>query len=63
VSQVLVDGERVSSGRIREALVAGDIGMATRLLTRAFAIEGIVERGDGRGGAELDCPTANHPPR
>jgi riboflavin kinase / FMN adenylyltransferase len=59
VSQVLVDGERVSSGRIREALVAGDIGIATRLLTRAYAIEGIVERGDGRGGSELDCPTAN----
>ncbi len=59
VSQVIVDGERVSSGRIREALVAGDIGTATRLLTRAFSIEGVVERGDGRGGAELDCPTAN----
>jgi riboflavin kinase / FMN adenylyltransferase len=59
VPQVLVDGDRVSSGRIREALAAGDVGMATRLLTRAYAIEGIVERGDGRGGAELDCPTAN----
>lgn len=59
VSQVLVEGERVSSGRIRDALEAGDIGMATRLLTRAYAIEGVVERGDGRGGTELDCPTAN----
>jgi riboflavin kinase/FMN adenylyltransferase len=59
VSQVLVDSERVSSGRVREALVDGDVAMATRLLTRAYAIEGIVERGDGRGGAELDCPTAN----
>lgn len=59
VSQVLVDGDRVSSGRIREALQAGDPGLATRMLTRAYAIEGIVERGDGRGGAELDCPTAN----
>ena len=59
VSQVLVEGERVSSGRAREALVAGDPGLATRLLTRPFAIEGVVERGDGRGGAELNCPTAN----
>jgi riboflavin kinase/FMN adenylyltransferase len=59
VSQVLVDGERVSSGRVREALEAADVALATRLLTRAYAIEGIVERGDGRGGAELDCPTAN----
>ncbi len=59
VSQVLVDGERVSSGRVREALIAGDPGLATRLLTRAYSIEGIVEHGDGRGGAELNCPTAN----
>ena len=59
VSQVLIDGERVSSGRVREALVAGDPGSATRMLTRAYSIEGVVERGDGRGGAELDCPTAN----
>ncbi len=59
VAQVLVEGERVSSGRAREALAAGDPGTATRLLTRPFAIEGVVERGDGRGGRELDCPTAN----
>jgi riboflavin kinase/FMN adenylyltransferase len=59
VSQVLNEGERVSSGRVRDLLVAGDPGGATRLLTRPFAIEGVVERGDGRGGSELDCPTAN----
>jgi len=59
VSQVLHEGERVSSGRIRDLLAAGDPGGATRLLTRPFAIEGVVERGDGRGGSELDCPTAN----
>ena len=59
VSQVLHGGERVSSGRVRDLLVAGDPGTATRLLTRPFAIEGVVERGDGRGGSELDCPTAN----
>lgn len=59
VSQVLIEGERVSSGRIRDLLIAGDPANATRLLTRPFAIEGVVERGDGRGGAELDCPTAN----
>ncbi len=59
VGSVVVDGERVSSGRIREALEAGDPGTATRLLTRPFAIEAEVERGDGRGGKELGCPTAN----
>ena len=58
VAPVLVDGERVSSGRIREALVAGDIGHATHLLSRDFAIEGIVQRGDQRG-RELGYHTAN----
>ncbi len=59
VSQVLIDGERVSSGRVRDLLIVGDPGTATRLLTRPYAIAGVVEHGDGRGGAELDCPTAN----
>jgi len=58
VAPVLVDGERVSSGRVREALEAGDPGTATHLLTRPFAVEAIVERGDGRGH-ELGYPTAN----
>jgi riboflavin kinase/FMN adenylyltransferase len=58
VAPVLVDGERVSSGRIREALAAGDIGHATHLLSRDFAIERIVQRGDRRG-RELGYRTAN----
>ncbi len=58
VAPVLIDGERISSGRIREALEAGDPGAATRLLSRPFAIEGVVERGDRRG-RELGYPTAN----
>jgi len=58
VPQVLLDGERISSGRIREALVDGDIGTATRMLSRDYAIEGVVQRGDARG-RELGYPTAN----
>lgn len=58
VPQVLLDGERISSGRIREALVEGDIATATRMLSRDYAIEGAVERGDARG-RELGYPTAN----
>jgi len=58
VAPVLIDGERVSSGRIREALVEGDIGHATHLLTRDFTVEGVVQRGDARG-RELGYPTAN----
>ncbi|WP_028969553.1 bifunctional riboflavin kinase/FAD synthetase [Sphingomonas sp. URHD0057] len=58
VAQVVLDDERISSGRVREALVAGDTGMATRMLTRDFAIEGVVQRGDARG-RDLGYPTAN----
>src|SRR6185369_9665030 len=58
VAPVLLDGERISSGRIREALAAGDPGTATHLLSRPFAVEGVVEHGDGRGH-DLGCPTAN----
>ncbi|HEU4697323.1 MAG TPA: bifunctional riboflavin kinase/FAD synthetase [Sphingomicrobium sp.] len=58
VAQVVLDGERISSGRIREALVAGDTGTATRMLSRDYAIEGVVKRGDQRG-RELGYPTAN----
>lgn len=59
VPQVILDGVRVSSGRVRDALAAADPGKATRLLTRPFAVQGVVERGDGRGGPELGWPTAN----
>ncbi len=53
------DGEGViSSSRIRDALVAGDCDTAARLLTRPFAIEGVVEHGDKRGQT-IGYPTAN----
>ena len=58
VAQVALDGTRISSGRIREALVEGDTATATRMLSRDFAIEGVVQRGDARG-RELGYPTAN----
>lgn len=60
VAPVTDGGEVVSSTRIRAALQAGDCEQATRLLTRPFAIEGIVEHGDKRG-RELGFPTANLP--
>ena len=58
VAPVAEDGEPVSSSRIREALQAGDCETAARLLTRPFAIEGVVEHGDKRGRT-LGYPTAN----
>ncbi len=58
VPPILLGGERISSGRIREALAAGDTGTATKLMSRDFAIEGIVQDGDKRG-REIGYPTAN----
>jgi riboflavin kinase/FMN adenylyltransferase len=58
VAPVLLDGDRISSGRIREALQAGDPGTAIHQLTRPFAVEGKIIHGDGRG-KELGWPTAN----
>jgi riboflavin kinase/FMN adenylyltransferase len=58
VEPVLLDGERVSSGRVREALRAADPGTAIRLLTRPFSVEGVIIHGDGRG-KDLGWPTAN----
>jgi riboflavin kinase / FMN adenylyltransferase len=54
----VADGEPISSSRIREALQAGDPEEAARLLTRPFAIEGVVEHGDKRGRI-IGYPTAN----
>ena len=58
VAAVTLDGEAVSSSRIRAALQAGDCGTATRLLTRPFAIEGFVQHGDAVGRT-IGYPTAN----
>jgi riboflavin kinase/FMN adenylyltransferase len=58
VGPVTRDGEAVSSSRIRNALRAGDPGGAARLLTRPFAIEGVVQHGD-KVGRTIGYPTAN----
>jgi riboflavin kinase/FMN adenylyltransferase len=58
VPAVMDGGTPVSSSRIREALRDGDPQEAARLLSRPFAIRGIVEHGDKRG-REIGFPTAN----
>ncbi|MBA4768469.1 MAG: bifunctional riboflavin kinase/FAD synthetase [Porphyrobacter sp.] len=58
VEPVAESGEVVSSSRIRQALRDGDPQEAARLLTRPFAIRGIVEHGDKRGRT-IGYPTAN----
>jgi riboflavin kinase/FMN adenylyltransferase len=53
------DHARVSSTRIRHALVEGDLAAANALLGRPYEVRGVVDHGDKRGGAELGFPTAN----
>lgn len=58
VPPVKVDGERVSSSRIREALDRGDLAQAERWLGRPYSMRGRVVRGE-RLGHQLGYPTAN----
>jgi len=53
-----VDGARVSSTRIRDALAAGHLAQAVRLLGRSVRISGRVAHGDKRGRT-IGIPTAN----
>jgi len=55
---VTVEGERVSSTRIRNCLSQGLLGEAETLLGRPYAIAGRVVYGR-QLGRQLDCPTAN----
>lgn len=58
VPPVKVGEVLVSSSRIRKALQEGDVRLARELLGRPFYIEGLVEKGAGRGRA-IGVPTAN----
>ena len=48
----------VSSTKIREALLDGEVDQATRLLGRPYAVKGLVVHGDKKGRS-LGYPTAN----
>ncbi|WP_296208047.1 bifunctional riboflavin kinase/FAD synthetase [Psychrobacter sp. UBA3480] len=52
------DAARISSTRVRDLLLAGDLQAANRLLGRDYAITGVVVRGD-QIGRTIDFPTAN----
>ncbi len=58
VPLVEVDGETVSSTRIRALIAAGEVAVATRCLGAPFLLEGEVVVGDRRGRT-LGFPTAN----
>ncbi len=60
VPAVVLEGERVSSTRVRAALRAGDLDAAARLLGRPYALCARVVHGDKRGRL-LGFPTLNLP--
>lgn len=53
-----VDGENVSSSRIRALIATGEVAAAAPLLGRCYSLEGVVVQGE-RKGRELGFPTAN----
>ncbi len=58
VDPLTIDGVIVSSSKVRQALLDGDMEAATRYLNRPYRIEGTVVVGQKRG-QQLGFPTAN----
>jgi len=58
VPPVFVDGAVASSTRVRQDILAGNLANIAACLGRAFALQGAVGTGDGRGRV-LGFPTAN----
>jgi riboflavin kinase/FMN adenylyltransferase len=58
VPPVEIDGEIVSSSRVRELIRAGQVEQAGKLLSAPYRIRGMVTHGAGRG-AKIGFPTAN----
>lgn len=58
MASVMQDGVRVSSTAVRDALAAGNVESAARLLGRPYSISGRVMHGD-KLGRKLGFPTAN----
>ncbi|MBT1018195.1 bifunctional riboflavin kinase/FAD synthetase [Canibacter sp. lx-72] len=62
LSDIEIDGERVSSTRIRELLERADVTGAAKLLGRTQSVRGLVVHGAARGRT-LGFPTANMQPK
>ncbi|MFS8896768.1 riboflavin biosynthesis protein RibF, partial [Synechococcus sp. R3-13] len=58
IPEAKLNGERVSSSRIRAALATGEVSTAEALLGRPYRLTGEVVQGDQRG-RQLGFPTAN----
>jgi riboflavin kinase/FMN adenylyltransferase len=61
VPPILLNGERISSTRIRSLIAEGDIAGATALLGHSFQVDGAVAAGK-KLGRKLGFPTANIEP-
>ncbi len=58
INQVQFRGSRVSSTAVRQALLAGQVALARRLLGRPYSLAGRVVHGSATG-SKLKVPTAN----
>lgn len=58
VGPVSTEDAVISSSRIRQCLIEGKPAEAERLMTRPFAVQGVVQHGD-KNGRLLGYPTAN----
>jgi riboflavin kinase/FMN adenylyltransferase len=58
VGEVFHDDRPISSTRIREAILHGDIASANAMLGRPHALDGVIARGD-RMGRKIGYPTIN----
>ncbi|HMJ66246.1 MAG TPA: riboflavin kinase, partial [Candidatus Binatia bacterium] len=58
LAAVALDGETVSSTRIRDAIRSGQLDAASQMLGRGYSLAGKVVRGDALG-KKIGFPTAN----
>ncbi|HEY6435271.1 MAG TPA: bifunctional riboflavin kinase/FMN adenylyltransferase, partial [Ignavibacteriaceae bacterium] len=58
IPEYSVDGETISSTKIRNALLSGDVVKAGKMLGRNYSFKGTIIHGDGRG-RQMGFPTAN----
>lgn len=56
-----VEGEVVSTSKIRQCLLQGELALVEKMLGRKYFLKGIVEKGEARG-RQLGFPTANIKP-
>lgn len=58
ISPIMLEDERISSTRVRHALMDGNLKLAQKLLGRHYSMTGRVVRGNQRG-RQIGFPTAN----